>query len=98
SDVLLAVTTVSFDISILELLLPLMTGARIVLANKEQSYDAGELKRLMESNGVTVMQATPTTWRMLVESGWAGKGDLRILCGGEAMTPDLARLLLPRCR
>jgi len=98
ADVFLAVTTVSFDISILELLLPLMTGARIVLASKEQSYDADELKRLMESNGVTVMQATPTTWRMLAESGWAGKSDLRILCGGEAMTSDLARLLLPRCR
>jgi amino acid adenylation domain-containing protein len=98
ADVFLAVTTVSFDISILELLLPLMTGAQLVLANKQESYDADQLKRLIDSNGVTVMQATPTTWRMLAESGWAGKSDLRILCGGEAMTPDLARLLLPRCR
>jgi len=82
TDTLLAITTVSFDISILELLLPLMTGGRLVIAKKEQSYDARELKRLIDTHNVTVMQGTPTTWRMLVESDWAGKGDLRILCGG----------------
>ena len=74
-----------------------MVGGRLVIANKEQSYDAKELTRLIEAHNVTMMQATPTTWRMLVESGWGGKTDLRILCGGEAMAPDLARMLLPRC-
>jgi len=98
ADVVLAVTTVSFDISILELLLPLMTGAQLVLADNQQSYDADQLKLLIDRNGITAMQATPTTWRMLAESGWTGKSDLRILCGGEVMTPDLASLLLPRCR
>jgi len=98
ADTLLAVTTVSFDISLLELLLPLTTGGQVVMAGKEQAYDAGELGRLLESHHVTLMQATPTTWRLLVESGWAGKPDLRILCGGEALTADLARQLLPRCR
>ncbi len=98
ADVLLAVTTISFDISILELLLPLTRGGQLVVATKEQASDAGQLKRLIDSHGVTVMQATPTTWRMLVESGWEGKSDLKILCGGEALPSDLARQLLPRCR
>ncbi len=98
SDTLLAVTTTSFDISILEFLLPLVCGAQIVIATAEQASDARELKRLLGQHAVTVMQATPTTWRMLLENGWEGKSDLRILCGGEALTADLARQLLPRCR
>jgi amino acid adenylation domain-containing protein len=98
TDVVLAITTISFDISILELLLPLMTGGQMVLATREEAADAEALQRLLEQHRVTVMQATPTTWRMLVESGWKGKSDLRILCGGEALAPDLARQLLPRCR
>src|SRR5690606_12326608 len=49
-------------------------------------------------SGATVMQATPVTWRMLLDAGWAGDPDLKILCGGEAMPPELARDLLPRCR
>ena len=69
-----------------------------MLANKDQSYGRrASFKRLIDSHGVTAMQATPTTWRMLAESGWSGKKNLKILCGGEAMKPDLARLLLPRC-
>jgi amino acid adenylation domain-containing protein len=102
SDTLLAVTTTSFDISILEFLLPLVRGAQIVIATADQSADARELQRLLRQHAVTVMQATPTTWRMLLESGWEGgrkgKSDLRIFCGGEALTADLARQLLPRCR
>ncbi|MFZ0799167.1 MAG: amino acid adenylation domain-containing protein [Terriglobales bacterium] len=98
SDTLLAVTTTSFDISILEFLLPLVCGAQIVIATAEQSADACELQRLLRQHAVTVLQATPTTWRMLLESGWEGKSDLRIFCGGEALTSDLARQLLPRCR
>jgi len=98
SDTHLAVTTTSFDISILEFVLPLVCGAQIVIATAEQSSDARELQALLRQHAVTVMQATPTTWRMLVESGWEGKDDLRIFCGGEALTADLARQLLPRCR
>ncbi len=97
ADTLLAVTTTSFDISILELLLPLVCGGKIVLATAEQSFDAQELRRLLQQNAITVMQATPTTWRMLVDSGWDGKRDLRILCGGEELPSELARKLLPRC-
>jgi amino acid adenylation domain-containing protein len=100
SDTHLAVTTASFDISILEFLLPLVCGAQIVMATAEQAADARELQKLLllQQHPVTVMQATPTTWRMLLESGWEGKSDLRIFCGGEALTADLARQLLPRCR
>ncbi len=98
SDRLLAVTTSSFDISILEFLLPLVCGAEIVMATAEQAADARELQRLLEQHAITAMQATPTTWRMMLESGWEGKSDLRIFCGGEALTADLARQLLPRCR
>src|SRR5258708_2006845 len=73
TDVLLAITTISFDISILELLLPLIAGAQLVIATREQAADGGELKKLLSHHGVTVMQATPTPWRMLVEGGGHGK-------------------------
>ena len=97
SDTLLAVTTSSFDISILEFLLPLVCGARIVIARAGQASDAVELRRLLQDHAVTAMQATPATWRMLSGSEWEGKSDLRIFCGGEVLTADLARQLLPRC-
>jgi amino acid adenylation domain-containing protein len=97
SDTHLAVTTTSFDISILEFLLPLVCGAQIVIATSEQASDARALQQLLRQHTVTVMQATPATWRMLLESGWEGKSDLRVFCGGEALTADLARQLLPRC-
>jgi amino acid adenylation domain-containing protein len=96
-DVLLAVTTLSFDIAGLELFLPLTVGARIVLATREQAIDGAQLLGLLEESGVTVLQATPATWRLLLESGWTGKPDLKVLCGGEALPRELAEQLLPRC-
>ncbi len=96
-DVLLAVTTLSFDIAGLELLLPLVVGAKIVIAKSEQTVDPNALARLMENHGVTVMQATPTTWRMLLESGWRGRKNLKALCGGEAMPRELGNKLLEHC-
>ncbi len=97
SDTLLAVTTSSFDISMLEFLLPLTRGAQIVIATAEQASDGRELQRLLRQHAVTVMQATPATWRMMIESNWEGKSDLRIFCGGEALTAELRDKLLPRC-
>ena len=97
TDSLLSVTPSSFDISILEFLLPLTRGAKIVLASAEEAADGRMLQQLLQQFAATVMQATPATWRMLIDSGWEGKSDLRILCGGEALTQDLARQLLPRC-
>ena len=98
SDIVLSVTPTSFDPSLLEYLVPLMVGAQIVMASSEQAGDARELQSLLEEFSITLMQATPATWRMLLENNWAGKSDLRILSGGEAMTQDLARQLLPRSR
>jgi amino acid adenylation domain-containing protein len=97
ADALLAVTTLSFDIAMLELLLPLTAGGRVVIAPSEAVIDGHRLAAEMERSGVTIMQATPTTWRMLLSSGWAGRQSMKILCGGEAWTPELARPLLSRC-
>ena len=96
-DTLVAVTTLSFDISGLELLLPLLTGARIILASRESAADPTQLIQLLKRPGVSVMQATPVSWRMLIDAGWEGDPKLKILCGGEAMSRDLAEQLLKRC-
>ncbi|HET9285387.1 MAG TPA: amino acid adenylation domain-containing protein [Candidatus Angelobacter sp.] len=96
-DILIAVTTLSFDIAGLEIFLPLITGAQAIIADNETVCDGDALCRLLETSGATVMQATPITWRMILESGWHGSKRLKILCGGEAMPPDLAKALIPRC-
>ncbi|MFM9437456.1 amino acid adenylation domain-containing protein [Janthinobacterium sp. CG_23.3] len=93
-DRLLAVTTLSFDIAVLELLLPLCVGAEIVLASREQALDAGALAQLLARSGATMLQATPGTWRMLLDSGWRGAPGFKALIGGEALPPDLAARLL----
>ncbi len=96
-DVLLAVTTAAFDIAVLELFLPMYVGARIVLASRETALDPDALQRALREHGVTAMQATPATWRMLIEAGWTGSPSLKMLCGGEALPRDLAEQLLPKC-
>ncbi len=96
NDVLLAVTTLSFDIAGLELFLPLISGAAVVIATHEDSIDGRRLASQIENRGVTIMQATPATWRLLIDANWKGCAQLRALCGGEALQPDLARKLLPR--
>ncbi|GAA3429913.1 hypothetical protein GCM10018953_70970 [Streptosporangium nondiastaticum] len=94
ADRWLAVTTLSFDISVLELLLPLSLGARVVLATAREAADGRALRELAVAEGVTVMQATPATWRILLEAGGA-PGTVRTrLCGGEALPRDLADALL----
>ncbi|MGI9290684.1 MAG: non-ribosomal peptide synthase/polyketide synthase [Gammaproteobacteria bacterium] len=93
-DRLLAVTTLSFDISILEIFCPLLTSATVVLATKAMSTDGFALTRSLEQDGVTIMQATPATWRMLIQTGWQGTPGLKILCGGEALDPQLAAQLV----
>jgi amino acid adenylation domain-containing protein len=96
-DILLAVTTISFDIAGLELLLPLVAGAQVVIATAESALVPTELTAQIESRHITVMQATPSTWRMLVDSGWQGSPQLKVLCGGEALSPELAIKLRDRC-
>ncbi len=95
-DVWLAVTTICFDIAGLELYLPLMVGAKIVLANRQTAHDPVLLAKLITESQATVMQATPATWRMLIATGWQGSAQLNILCGGESLPRDLADQLLPR--
>jgi amino acid adenylation domain-containing protein len=96
SDVLLAVTTLSFDIAGLEIWLPLSVGAKVVLASKADVAIGDRLIDLIDRHQVTVMQATPSTWRLLLDAGWTGKSDMKVLCGGEAMQVDLAAILLTR--
>jgi len=93
-DRLLAVTTLSFDIAVLELLLPLTVGATVIIASTEVAGDGHALGALARDSRPTIMQATPATWHMLVSAGWAGSSDLRILCGGESLDRGLARRLL----
>ncbi len=95
-DVLLAVTTLSFDIAALELYLPLVTGARTVLASQQTASDGAALRQEMVRSGATVMQATPSTWQLLIEAGWSEPLPLRILCGGEALPRELANQLVRR--
>lgn len=98
SDRLLAVTTLSFDIAVLELLLPLSVGAEVVMASRDVAADGAALLAMLKQTGATVLQATPSTWRMLLDAGWEGSQGLTALCGGEALARDLADQLLPRCR
>jgi amino acid adenylation domain-containing protein/non-ribosomal peptide synthase protein (TIGR01720 family) len=95
-DALLAVTTLSFDIAMLELLLPLVEGARVILASRDDAVDGERLAALLATSGATMMQATPSTWRMLVDAGWPGSPGFRALTGGEALPEELARQLLAR--
>lgn len=95
-DRLLAVATLGFDIVGLELFLPLVAGARVILATREQAHDPQALAGLIERHGITVLQVTLATWRMLLdvtEQSWPG---LRAVCGGEALGAGLARGLLER--
>jgi amino acid adenylation domain-containing protein/thioester reductase-like protein len=95
-DALVAVTTLSFDIAGLELYLPLLTGARLVLARREDAADGARLAALLDRCGATAMQATPATWRLLLAAGWRGRPRLAALCGGEALPRELAGELLER--
>jgi amino acid adenylation domain-containing protein len=96
ADVLLAVTTLAFDIAALELLLPLVVGARIELVARAVAADGRALAHRLATARATVLQATPVTWRMLLEAGWPGDPRLTMLCGGEALPHDLATALLAR--
>ena len=96
NDRLLAITTLSFDIAGLEIFLPLITGAAVVVASRDIATDGVRLVEEIEKSQITVMQATPATWRLLLEAGWGGSPKLKVLCGGEALANDLAEALLPR--
>ncbi len=97
NDILLSVTTLAFDIAALELFLPLIAGASIVLASHEVVTDGTKLAELLTASGANVMQATPSRWKMMIQAGWRGNPKLKILCGGEVLSRELADELLQRC-
>ncbi|MFL9453902.1 amino acid adenylation domain-containing protein [Tolypothrix bouteillei VB521301_2] len=94
-DVLVAVTTITFDIAALELFLPLSRGARLVLT-RDLIADGGQSTAALGTSSATVMQGTPATWRALMQAGFVGNPQLKILCGGEALDRELAAQLLER--
>ncbi|HYW05852.1 MAG TPA: non-ribosomal peptide synthetase, partial [Longimicrobium sp.] len=93
-DSILAITTPSFDISVLEILLPLSVGGRVVLGSRETAADPLRLAALLESSRATAMQATPATWRMLLDSGWSAPAGLTLMSGGEPLPRDMADALV----
>lgn len=93
-DILLAVTSISFDIAVLELFMPLMCGATVVIADKNTALEPNALMKKIDSSCVTFMQATPSTWKMLIDADWQGDKNLKILSGGEELPPDLAQHLI----
>jgi len=95
-DRMLALTTIGFDIAALELFLPLITGGCVVLAARRVAQDPYRLQELLERAAITIAQATPTGWRLLLDAGWRGRDGLRALCGGEALPSELAQRL-ERC-
>ncbi|HEX2092531.1 MAG TPA: amino acid adenylation domain-containing protein, partial [Longimicrobiaceae bacterium] len=96
ADRLLAVTTYAFDISVLEIFLPLLHGAGTIILPRERAADPAALAEAIRAYAPTVMQATPATWRMLVSAGWEGAPEMRALCGGEALPAELASALRSR--
>jgi amino acid adenylation domain-containing protein len=93
-DRLLAVTTLSFDIAVLELWAPLVVGASVVVAASDMIADGDLLDEAIDEHAITVMQATPSTWRLLLGAGFRGRPGFRALCGGEPFPRDLAERLL----
>jgi len=95
-DTLLHVASLSFDISVLEIFLPLTTGARLVVVSREVAADGSQLMKKLSNSAATVMHATPATWRLLLQAGWRGSDHLTILCGGETLQYELAEQLFTR--
>lgn len=97
-DRMLAITTPTFDISILEMLLPLSVGATVILYGQDLLLAPVRLGQVLADDRISHMQATPAYWRMLLDSGWQGCAELTALCGGEALDAPLARRLLERTK
>lgn len=98
SDVMLASTTISFDISVLEIFLPLISGAVTAIIGQDLTGDPLKLIQTIDEIQPTIIQGTPAMWRMLISAGWKGSDKLKVLCGGEALTVDLCRDLLPQVK
>ncbi|MEX1018436.1 MAG: amino acid adenylation domain-containing protein, partial [Litorilinea sp.] len=97
ADRFVLITTLSFDISVLEIFLPLVTGARCIIAPRAIVADGLALCEWLDATAATVVQATPSSWRLVLNAGWQGASGLKILCGGEALSADLAGKLVDNC-
>ena len=96
-DSVLAVTTLSFDIAVLELYLPTIFGGSVVILDSLTAANGSKLCEQTVKHDITLLQATPATWRLMIQVGWTGKQDMKVLCGGEPMPQDLVGPLLQRC-
>ncbi|MEM7278540.1 MAG: amino acid adenylation domain-containing protein [Pseudomonadota bacterium] len=98
TDRLLAVTSISFDISLLEMFLPMLVGGTQYFASAEEGADGTALKRIIEEHSITLMQGTPSSWRLLLDTDWtgSGSGSFRALCGGEPMPAEIVPAILDR--
>lgn len=94
TDRTLAAIPISFDVATMDMFLPLCSGGTLVVASRQDSVDPYQLARLLDKHDITFLQATPATWRMLAASGWTGKRNLKMSCGGEALSRDLANDLI----
>lgn len=97
-DRLLAITTISFDISVLELFMPLLHGACVHIATKEEAIDPFWMADYIENKSIRFLQATPATFELLFMGGWKGNKELTVLCGGEALRRDLAEKAVGACK
>lgn len=96
-DRFVLITTLSFDISVLEIFLPLVSGARCMIAERTIVSDGLALSEWLTTSQADVIQATPSSWRLVLNAGWTGDSSIKILCGGEALSADLASKLLECC-
>jgi len=97
NDKLLAITTISFDIAGLELYLPLLKGACLVMTDSKTTRDPFLLLELLEKEKITILQGTPTTWSLLLDANWEHPLKLKAFCGGEALPLNLAKRILSKC-
>lgn len=97
NDRLLSITTISFDISGLEIYLPLIKGATLILADDDLAKDGRLLLDFLKKENISILQATPTTWQMILDSGWSEALSIKALCGGETLPNDLAKALTEKC-
>ena len=94
TDTLLAVTTIAFDIAALELFAPLLAGGTVAIARREDVLDGNRLLAALSHRPATMLQATPASWRLLLEAGFRSWPGFKMMCGGEALPRDLANRLL----
>ncbi|NBD17977.1 MAG: amino acid adenylation domain-containing protein [Cyanobacteria bacterium] len=95
-DTFIALTPLSFDIAGLEVFLPLTLGGKTVIIAREVARDGQQLSLQLDRAEPSIMQATPASWQLLLQAGWQGSQSLKLLCGGEALSPNLAQTLLAR--